>query len=113
MIESYSFGRVIVDGVEYNRDLIILPGRVIGNWWRIEGHRLRVEDISEVLGSDIEVLVVGRGAFGMMRVGDDVKRALEERGIKLFAERTERACEIFNEMMRMGKKTAAALHLTC
>lgn len=113
MIESYRFGRIIVDGVEYDRDLIILPGHVKENWWRVEGHRLRLEDLAEILDSDIEVLVVGQGAYGMMEIGNDVRRALADRGIKLFAERTGEACEIFNEMIRVGKKTAAALHLTC
>ncbi|MEM2996988.1 MAG: MTH938/NDUFAF3 family protein [Candidatus Bathyarchaeia archaeon] len=113
MIESYRFGRIIVDGVEYDRDLIILPGRIKRNWWRVEGHQLRLEDLTEILESDIEILVVGQGAYGMMKIGDDVTKALAERGIKLFADNTERACEIFNEFIRIGKKTAAALHLTC
>ncbi len=113
MIESYRFGRIIVDGVEYDRDLIILPGYVKEDWWRVEGHRLRLEDITMILNSDIEVLVVGQGAYGMMEIGDDVRGELADRRIKLFAVRTGEACEIFNEMIRAGRKTAAALHLTC
>jgi hypothetical protein len=44
-LEGYRFGRLIVDGEEQIRDVIVLPERVITNWWRIEGHRLVLEDL--------------------------------------------------------------------
>jgi hypothetical protein len=37
-IDHYEFGRIVVDGREVTNDLIILPGRVVRNWWRQEGH---------------------------------------------------------------------------
>jgi hypothetical protein len=39
-IEGYSFGRVVVDGEEQTRDVIVLPDRVVTNWWRQDGHAL-------------------------------------------------------------------------
>src|SRR5439155_5489531 len=36
-LERYSFGRILVDGQEHTRDVIVLPGRVVGDWWRREG----------------------------------------------------------------------------
>src|SRR5918994_662614 len=36
-LEDYSFGRIVVDGEEQTRDLIVLPHRVLTNWWRREG----------------------------------------------------------------------------
>jgi len=113
MIDSYKFGKIIVDGVEYTSDLIIFSGRVISDWWRVEGHRLRVEDLKDVFVSELDVLVVGMGAYGLMKVGDDVRKALAARGILLKAEKTEKACDIYNELVKEGKKVAAALHLTC
>jgi hypothetical protein len=44
-LEDYSFGRIVVDGEEQTRDLIVLPHRVLTNWWRREGHSLAVEDL--------------------------------------------------------------------
>ncbi len=113
MIDSYRFGRIVVDGVEYTRDLIILPERVEGGWWREEGHRLGLGDLGEALAAEPEVLVVGKGYLGRMRVGEDVERALSERGIAFRAEKTGRACEVYNELVREGKRAVAALHLTC
>ena len=34
---DYAFGRLTVDGAEHTRDLIVLPDRVVGDWWR-KGH---------------------------------------------------------------------------
>lgn len=48
-LEDYSFGRLTVDGDEHTRDLIVLPRRVVANWWRREGHSLVLEDLEEVL----------------------------------------------------------------
>jgi hypothetical protein len=33
-LENYSFGRLMVDGQEHTRDLIVLPERVVSDWWR-------------------------------------------------------------------------------
>jgi hypothetical protein len=38
-LEDYSFGRIVVDGEEQTRDLIVTPDRVVTNWWRREGLR--------------------------------------------------------------------------
>ena len=112
-IEGYSFGAVSVDGHRYTSDLIIYPGRIESNWWRKEGHRLQVEDISGVLKDQPEVLVVGRGESGVMVVDPTVEKELEMRKIELVAEPTKAACERFNELSREGKHVVAALHLTC
>jgi hypothetical protein len=38
-IDDHDFGRIVVDGLEQTRDVILLPGRVVLNWWRQDGHR--------------------------------------------------------------------------
>ena len=48
-IEQYSFGRVVVDGEQHSRDVIVLPDRVVGDWWRRDGHSLVIEDLADVL----------------------------------------------------------------
>lgn len=112
-IEGYSFGSVRVDGRRYNKDLIVYPGNIQSNWWRREGHRLRVEDIAGVLDDPPEVLVVGRGASAQMIVDPEVTKELERRGVEMVAGPTEEACDRFNELSREGKRVVAALHLTC
>ena len=111
-IDDYRFGRIVIDGRAYTSDLILLPHRVVENWWREEGHLLHVADLGPVLELQPEVLVVGQGTFGRMRVPPEAERALADASIELVALPTPRACEAYNALS--GDRTvAAALHLTC
>ena len=66
-IDSYRFGQIIVDGQAYTKDIIILPERVIPDWWRKSGHNLSVNDLEAVFESQPHVLVVGQGSLGRFR----------------------------------------------
>jgi len=112
-IDSYQFGKVVIDGVTYTSDCMIVEGVVQPNWWRRQGHLLCAEDLQQIVQAKPEVLVVGCGASGVMEVSEQAKRLLEEKGIVLEALRTDKACERFNELSRTGVNVAAALHLTC
>lgn len=111
-IESYRFGRLVIDSQVHQRDLIILPGRVLGGWWRKEGHVLHTEDLEAVFEASPDLLVVGQGASGLMEVSPETARALESAGIELVAQPTEDACQTYNRL-REERSVAAALHLTC
>lgn len=111
-IESYQFGHIVIDGQSHDRDVIILPDRVLGGWWRKEGHALHTEDLEPVFRARPEVLIVGQGAYGRMRITPDTRRALTAASIELIALPTEKACQVYSTM-REEKATAAALHLTC
>ena len=67
-IEDYRFGRVVIDGQAHTQDVIILLDRVVGGWWRREGHALHPGDLKAVLDARPEVLVVGEGADGRLHV---------------------------------------------
>jgi len=111
-IEHYRFGTITVDGQRHTQDLIILPERVVAGWWRKEGHVLHPDDLTAVLEAVPEVLIVGTGAYGMMRVTEETSRALEAAGIRLIAAPTAEAVETYNQL-REEARVAAALHLTC
>ena len=110
-IDHYEFGRIVVDGREETRDLIILPNRVVRNWWRQEGHALVVDDLREVLDELPSQLVVGTGANGRMRPDPDTIQQLQQRGVTVEALPTSQAVRRFGELDPAN--TAAALHLTC
>ena len=111
-IESYRFGHIVIDGQAHSKDVIILPNRVIGGWWRREGHTLLPDDLEAVLTAAPEVLVVGKGTFGRMQVARETKEALQAAGVDLIAESTGEAVETYNRL-RGEKAVAAALHLSC
>jgi hypothetical protein len=112
MIESCSFGEIRVRGTTYRADLIILPDRIVSNWWRKEGHELHMEDLEEVMREKPDVLIIGTGQAGAMAVPPDVIRSLQKAGIKPIVKTTPEACKTYNEVCDR-EKAAAALHLTC
>lgn len=110
-IEEYGFGRLKIEGVIYNADVIILPDRVVSNWWRKEGHLLLPEDIENYITEDIRCLIVGTGAYGCMRIHKRTEKMLKERGVELIVARTTNAVEEYNRKGSEG--VVCALHLTC
>lgn len=112
MIDSYSFGNIVVDGEGYSSDLKIFPEKIIDDWWRREGHKIHPEDIEEILEFSPEVLIIGTGAYGRVEVPKKTVHILKEQGIETIAKNTEEACQKYNEICN-EKEVVAALHLTC
>ncbi len=110
-VEGYEFGRVLVDGEEHRRDVIVLPHRVVRSWWRRDGHALVLEDLEEVIDELPERFVVGTGADGRMRPDPAALEALRRRGIEVDVVPTGEAVRLFAQLD--PARTAAALHLTC
>jgi len=112
-VDSYHFGEIIIDGKHYNKDVIIFDKEVFSPWWREKGHLLSREDLNEILQAKPEILIIGNGASGLMKVSNEVKDFIEKRGIKCIILNTEEAYKKFNEFKSLGKNIIAAFHLTC
>src|SRR5919198_4130870 len=97
-IDSYSFGHIVVDGEEATNDVIVLPSRVVHNWWRRDGHSLVLDDLREVLDELPPLLVLGTGAYGRMRPDPAAIDELRERGIEVEALPTEEAVRRYGEL---------------
>lgn len=110
-LRDYSFGRLTVDGEEHRRDVIVLPGRVVPEWWRRDGHSLVIEDLEDVLDELPETLIVGCGHDGRLKPHPSVLEALEKRGVDVEVMRTADAVRRYSDSD--PERTAAALHLTC
>ncbi len=114
-IDSYSFGRITVDGKNYTNDIKIINGRLVSNWWRKEGHFLQLEDIEDILSAEPEVLIIGTGAAGVMRVDSRLLHEVEKRNIKAHVLKSAEAVRLFNDLSKkLGpEKVSLAIHLTC
>ena len=110
-IDSYGFGKIVVDGVIHTNDIIILPDGEVKAWWRREGHNLETEDLSAILETNTVFLSIGTGMYGAMHVTEELVRYLTERGIGTVVAKTSRAVEQYN--IKDIREKAAALHLTC
>jgi hypothetical protein len=112
MIDSYDFGRVTIDGKRYSTDLLVFPDKIKTGWQRKEGHSLQTQDLTEVLKTKPDVLVVGTGYSGMMDVPPETRAHIESEGIELVIQKTSEACKTFNNIVE-SRTVVAALHLTC
>ncbi|MHA1400952.1 MAG: Mth938-like domain-containing protein [Candidatus Heimdallarchaeaceae archaeon] len=113
VVEYYMFGKIIVNGQTYTKDLIIFPDYIQSNWWRKEGHTLHLEDLTEVFNRKPEILVVGIGAQGVMKISEEIKEEIKRKGLELIIAKTGQAVEEYNKLVKDNKNVAAALHLTC
>jgi hypothetical protein len=112
VIEHYSFGSITIDGRTYTSDVIIYPGRVDSSWWRREGHNLQIADLTGVIKAKPDILIIGTGAYGVMKVPKETILHCESKNIEVHVEETDRAVELFNQLQK-DKTVIAALHLTC
>jgi hypothetical protein len=118
-IEHYSFGNITVNGTGYTSDVIVYPEKVDSSWWRKEGHNLHIEDLEDIVKAKPGILVIGTGAYGVMRVSREIVSHLESKGIKVHALKTSEAVDLFNELQLgvggggKAEVVIAALHLTC
>jgi hypothetical protein len=113
VIDSYDFGHIVIDGQRYTSDVIVFPDWVKADWWRKEGHQLHVEDIKEALEEKPNVLVVGTGYSGLVKVLPETEKYVRSRGVELIIQRTGEAYKTFNRLVKSGKRVIAAFHLTC
>jgi len=114
-IESYRFGEICIDGKSYSKDLKIIKGRIVANWWRKEGHTVQLCDIEDVIAEKPHTLIIGSGASGRLKMAPGLSGELGQYGIRLETLPTELAIQRFRELAgQLGlDQVAAAFHLTC
>lgn len=112
MIDSSSFGSIVVDGNNYGDIKIDKDGNV-KTWRFIEHHTVTAGDVLELV-EGIEILVIGIGTSGCVNVAGEVKELAEKKKIRLVIEKTADACNSYNQLIKKNPgKVAAIFHSTC
>jgi len=112
--EKFSFGSIRIDGVTYNRDVVIDRGDVRkrkkkpSKKFRDEFGHTPVS-VDEKIPWKCRRLVIGTGT-GALPVMDDVKTEAKRRKIAFIVLKTTDAIE---ELKKHPKETNAILHVTC
>jgi len=112
VITSYRFGVIVIEDKQYTSDVIIYPDKVDDRWWRKEGHLLLPEDLEEVIKEKPEIIIIGTGNPGLMKVPPATLEWIQLKGIQVKIKPTKLACQTYNQLYQ-SKKTIALLHLTC
>jgi hypothetical protein len=113
MIETYAFGHIVINGIRYTSDIKIVQGKVLSNWWRKSGHKIVVEDILDILDSEPDILVFGRGEPGLMKSSQSLREFLNSKNIELIEVKTTEAVQTFNRLFKEGRNVSAGFHLSC
>ena len=110
------FGRIEIEGRQYDRDLVIDAGTVRtrvkkpSKPYRAQyGHTpLSAEERIPWGGTQ---LIVGTGTYGSLPIMPAVYEEAERRGVEIVALATEEACRLIRE--RQAKEIFAIVHVTC
>jgi len=115
-IEEYEFGRIVIDGEEHSKDLVIEGGK-IRKRRKKPSKALKADYGHTPLSAEEEIpwgcsaLWVGTGMYGSLPLTPGLRKEAERRGVELVAEPTPRLIERIREGLPGG--TNVILHLTC
>lgn len=111
IIDETSFGEIKIKGKTYYSDMIV--------WWdgkaeyREKSHIVEVNEFARLARRDPEIIVIGRGQHGIVKIAPEVKELAEEKDIDIYMEKSPKAVEMFNAFAESGKKVVALIHTTC
>jgi len=110
-IDSVKFGEIAIDGKDYYSDVAV--------WWDgkiklvAKSHHFGMNQLEMLAKKGLEVIVVGTGMQGVVKVLPEVRQVCSDDNIKLYVDPTKKAVDMFNGLMLQGKKVAGFFHVTC
>lgn len=112
-INDYQFGEIIANGKKYQEaDIIIFPDRA--SLWRCADHHHPIlADFQNVLAAKPDILIIGTGFWGVMRIAEKIQEILEKKIPKLIIGDTRKMSRLYNKLATKNKNIIACLHLTC
>ena len=114
-ITNLSWGRLDVEDVSF-RDAKLFPGGSREWDWNETGTRhapgIQPSDVEELLEHGATVVVLSRGFHNRLGVCGETLRMLEDEGVSVRVEQTERAVKLYNEL-RERERVSALIHSTC
>ncbi|MBC7115165.1 MAG: hypothetical protein H5T47_06040, partial [Archaeoglobi archaeon] len=97
-------------------DVLITPeGEVRDRGKRLstQAHEIDREEILRILEEDPEAVIIGTGMMNRVKIKDNARELVRERGILLYVYNSREAVTKFNEMWKEGRRVAAIIHITC
>ena len=107
-IDVYNYGNFIIDGRRYTSDIKIMRKQVI--FWEAEYNNMTLDNVRDIVMSSPEVIIIGTGFSGMLKVPPVVREYIEKRNVELIIEKTQEACRLYNELSNI-KEVAAIIHI--
>ena len=109
-INSTYFGSIIIDGRKYDHDVIVYWDGEVRQ--RPSSHNFTRRELMDVMMKEPEIIVIGTGTAGLMKIDSDVQLKAQMEGIRIVADKSLNAVSEFNKLTR-NKRVAAVIHVTC
>ena len=114
-ITHYSFGKMTIDGKDYDGDLTLLPGGEVKGWPIDLGtHMLQPDDLAPLLNDQVKTVIIGTGNAAAVELGDEMQKLVDDlrkKGVRVFIDNTVEAVKQFNATPKEG--LLACFHLNC
>jgi len=110
-INSVKFGEITIDRKVYYSDMTV--------WWdgkieyREKSHEFGMDEFLRLLERGPEIIVIGTGIEGIVKVPEEVEQAAKDKGVEIFRDTSPKAAEMFNGFIADKRKAVAVLHSTC
>jgi len=110
-LEATSFGSITISGKNYDHDVYVFWDGTVER--RVGDHTVPARQMEYIIRSKPEIVIIGTGQFGIVRVPSESEKLAKEQDIEVVKARTPQAIRIFNEAMKKGKRVSAIIHVTC
>jgi hypothetical protein len=109
-ITKVDFGEIVIGSKSFYSDVTIDAMGHVEH--KAKSRIVDASGIAPLMKGGPECIVIGTGMDGSVGIEPEVEQILEDKGIKLFCDRTPNAADIFNGLAADGRKVAGIFHLT-
>ncbi len=115
-INSFSWGRLEVEGLGTFKDAKLFPGGAQEWDWKKTGTNhtsgIQPADVEELIERGARVIILTKGVKGSLRISPNTSQMLKDKGIPAHILRTEKAIQLYNELIEKDK-VGGLFHSTC
>lgn len=105
---GYGAGHVLVNGIRYEKSLIVTPQRILDDWAVAAFENLAASHFERIAALEPEIVLLGAGPT-LRFPHPALTRCLTEARIGLEVMDTPAACRTYNILVAEGRKVVAAL----
>ena len=110
-IDSVNFGEIVINGKIFDSDMTLFWNGKMS--YRSKEHLVEMGEFMKILMSKPEIVVIGIGMQGAVKIAPEVAEWAENVKVKIYTEVTPKAAEMFNAFVSEGRRTAGIFHVTC
>lgn len=117
-IDRIKWGKIIVGDKEYHDILFFGDTLEERDYERLKelfgtSHKIGDWEVKKLFSKDPEMIIIGTGWAGVVKVPPAIEKEAKHRGINLKLFKSPKAVKEFNKLTKEGKKVNALIHSTC